>query len=469
MDLARLFERFVFSTLFSVSLLFLGCEDEEVANNTQTSATNNNQAYFVARAGKDRSIMTGDTVVLKASFAENQRNNTFSWRFVELPEGSQATIQDSQLPVVSFLADEPGIYKLELGMYLDQFSSFDTVSISAFTVTELQGEYQSPAQGANGLIRQFLTFKDKLFAVGDFNEIGGVKALGIASFDGTRWQDAGDELQMDQVYQLIQFRDNLYVSGSSKEVAKDGVRKFAQWDGMTWRNLGFTQQGYHMAVYQDKLYLSFGDRLATWDNNSLTYLDLPLDINITHLESANGLLFVRGASNEACVNSTENVWVRNCSATGYLLQFDGVSWSEMIQHDTDDCLNIGSINWDYHIWYNIQPDFQWDMMTGNFKRLYTLCGYFENGSFNEFSYPFEKIYSLDLVGGNSLYISGTSQKELGYSGVMMWDENQWFSLGAGIEGQVRTVEQYQGKIYVGGRFTHSIDESTKNFIVWDQL
>ena len=294
MDLAKLFERFVFSTLLSVSLLFLGCEDEEVVNNTQTSATNNNQAYFVARAGKDRSIMTGDTVVLKASFAENQRNNTFSWRFVELPEGSQATIQDSQLPVVSFLADEPGIYKLELGMYLDQFSSFDTVSISAFTVTELQGEYQSPAQGANGLIRQFLTFKDKLFAVGDFNEIGGVKALGIASYDGTRWQAAGDELQMDQVYQLIQFRDNLYVSGSSKEVAKDGVRKFAQWDGMTWRNLGFTQKGYHMAVYQDKLYLSFGDRLATWDNNSLTYLDLPLDINITHLESANGLLFVRG-------------------------------------------------------------------------------------------------------------------------------------------------------------------------------
>jgi len=470
MDFSRLSNRqFIFSMLILQLVLFSSCEEDEILNTVMpASLVNNNQAYFVARAGNDRSIFTGDTVVLRALFADNQRNNSFNWRFLSLPEGSLASIADPEDPVVSFLADQSGIYKLELGMFFDQSSSFDTINVAAFTISKLNGTYFNPQKGANGLIRQFLVFQDRLYAVGDFNEIGGIKASGIASYNGSEWKAAGEELLMDQVYQIIEFQNKLYVSGSSKEVAKDGVRKFAFWDGTKWLLLAFTLEGFHMGVYQNSLYLNFGDKLAKWDNENLTFINLPKPMkSITHLESANGLLYLRGVSDEECINSTEDQWVYNCRATGYFLQFDGTSWTELSTNNHGECLNIGSINWDYHIWINNEPDFQWSTMTGHSNRLYLPCGYLEDGVLNEFSYPFEKIYSMQHVGNESLYVSGINQKTGNYTGIMKWDENQWYTLGDGIDGQVMTIEKFRGKLYIGGRFNRAPGEPPTNFTIWE--
>ena len=470
MEFARLSNtRLIFSMLILQQLLFSSCEEDKILDTVvPVSLVNNNQAYFVARAGVDRSILTGDTVVLSALFAENQRNNNFSWRFLSQPEGSLASIADPKDPVISFLADQPGIYKLELGMFFDQFSSFDTIKVSAFTISKVEGQYKSPEKGANGLIRQFLVFKEKLYAVGDFNEIGGIKASGIASYDGSQWMAAGEELLMDQVYQIIEFQNRLYVSGSSKEVARDGVRKFAFWDGARWRHLAFTIEGFHMQVYQNSLYLNFGDKLGKWENDNLSYIDLPKPMkSITHLESANGLLYLRGVSDEECINSTEDQWVFNCMATGYFLQFDGTSWTELSSNSHGECLNIGTINWDYHRWINNEPDFQWSTMTGHLNKLYLPCGLLENGLFKEFSYPLEKIFSMQLLGDENLYISGYRQTTGNYMGIMKWDEDQWYGLGDGIDGRVMTVEEFEGKLYIGGRFNRAPGHPPTNFTVWE--
>ena len=450
-------------------VLFSSCEEDEIINTgIPASLSNNNQAYFVARAGNDRSILTGDTVVLQAVLANNQRNNRFSWRFLSRPEGSLASIADPDGPMVSFLADQPGIYKLELGMFFDQFSSFDTVNVAAFTISKLDGVYSSPQKGANGIIRQFLVFQDRLYAVGDFNEIGGIKASGIASYDGSEWIAVGQELLMDQVYQIVEFQNQLYVNGSSREVGRDAVRKFAFRTGNKWRYLAFTSEGFNMEVYQNSLYLNFGDKLAKWDNENLTYIDLPKPLkSITHLESANGMLYLRGVSDEECTNSTENVWVYNCTATGYFLQFDGTSWSEVSTMQYEDCLNAGAINWDYHIWINDEPDFQWSTMTGNESRLYLPCGLLEKGAIAEFSYPLEKIYAMHLLGDDNLYIGGINQKTRNYTDLMKWDKDQWYTLGDGIDGQVFTIEEFRGKLYVGGWFNRNASQSPTNFTVWE--
>jgi len=94
-------------------------------------------------------------------------------------------------------------------------------------------------------------------------------------------------------------------------------------------------------------------------------------------------------------------------------------------------------------------------MTGNLNRLYLPCGYLENGLLKEFSYPFEKIYSMQFVGDESLYISGINQKTGNYTGIMKWDENQWYTLGEGIDGQVITFERFRGKLFIGGRFNRA--------------
>jgi len=448
-------------------VLMMSCEEEDLLNPTPIPPSiNANDGYFVARAGEDRSILTDDTVNLKASFAQNQRNNSFRWRFIEKPPNSNATIANPETANISFEADQPGIYRVELGMFFEQFSSFDTLKVSAFTITNLPGAYQDPEFGASGMVRQFLVFQDKLYAVGDFTTIGGVEAYGFASFDGNNWTGLGERLLMDQVYQIIEFQNRLVISGSSREVGAHGVVKFVTWDGNSWQTLGFSEEGSGMAVYQDFLYLNFGNRLIRWDGASITYPDYPPVETITHIQVLNEQLYLRGYSNEQCVNSTEDVWVYNCEARGSLWEFDGFSWVDIENAANAQCLNIGSINWDYHIWITSEPAFNWNVMAGYQDKLYFNCGYAENGTFNDFSYPFEKIYTLQTLGNQDLYLSGRSQKTGDYTGIMKWDGRQWYTLGEGVDGEIMTIQEYRGQIYIGGFFSRSAGAPQTNYTVW---
>jgi hypothetical protein len=461
--------RLTFAFLALILFGFVACEEEEVPEPAvPVQDINNNEGYFVARAGEDRSILTGDTVNLSAEFARNQRNNTFKWRFIERPPNSQASISSPQSAAISFQADQPGTYLLELAMFFEQYSAYDTVRVSAFTITDISGSYTDPPSGANGIIRQFLVFQDNLYAVGDFTHIGGAEAFGFARYNGVEWVGLGADLLMDQVYQVIEFQDQLVISGSSREVAADGVIKFVSWREGKQQILGFVDQGPNMAVYQDALYMNFDNRLARWDGRRLDYPNMPTVENITHIEVINDILFLRGYSNEQCVNSSEDVWVYNCEARGFLWQFDGSNWAEYNSTGPAGCLNIGPINWDYHIWINSEPDFKWDIMEGHQGRVYFDCGYIENGIFREIPYPFEKIYDIKSFGNQDLYISGRNQKTGDYTGIMKWDGQQWYTLGDGVNGQIATIQEYKGRLYIGGSFNRSAADSQLNYTVWEE-
>lgn len=449
-------------------LVLVACEQEDMVEPSSPAPDiNNNQGYFVARAGEDRSILTGDTVNLTAQFARNQRNNSFQWRFLEIPPNSDAVISNPENITISFQADQPGSYLLELGMFFEQFSSYDTIRVSAFTITDLQGSYRDPTSGANGIIRQFLAFNDKLYAIGDFTQIGGVDAFGFASYDGNQWTGLGADLEMDQVYGIVAFQDKLIISGSSREVAADGVIKYVSWDDGVQQILGFVEQGSALAVFKDAVYMNFNNRLARWDGADITYPDMPSVETIAHIEVINDLLYLRGYSNEQCVNSTENVWIYNCEARGYLWEFDGSNWNDFNSMEQSSCLNVGSINWDYHIWIDVEPDFRWDIMEGYQGKVYFHCGYTDSGTFTEISYPFENINTLQAGRTGDLYISGHNQKTGEYTGIMKWDGQQWYTLGEGVEGDILTIEEYRGELFIGGNFNRLVGESQTNYTVWD--
>jgi hypothetical protein len=452
--------------LLVVPFLF-SCEEDEIGSAPPAPPISIANGYFVARAGEDRSVLTGDTVILKATFANNQRNNSFRWRFISKPANSQVEIDNPEQSEISFKTDQPGIYQLELGMFFDQFSAFDTIRVSAFTIKKLEGSYSNPQNGANGIIRQFQVYQDKLYAAGDFTKIGGIDAHGLAIYDGKQWSGLCEELQVDQVYQLVEYQDKIFVSGSSREAGRDGVRKFAFWNGKKWQTLGFAADGSHMDVYQGVLFLNFGNRLGRWDGSSLTFPQVPFVETITFLKTMNGQLYLRGYGGASCENSTENIWVYNCGATGYLLQYDGLNWKESGIYGENACLNIGRINWSYHIWINSEPDFGWNVMTGYEDRVYFYCGYSDGGTLKEFSYPFEKIYTMQIIGDGELYLSGRNQKTGDYTGIMKWDGQQWYTLGNGVDGQIMAMAQYQGKLYIGGSFSRSLGESPTNFSVWE--
>ncbi len=352
-------------------------------------------------------------------------------------------------------------------MFFDQFSTFDTVMVSAFTITNLQGTYTYPQAGANGIVRQFEVFQGKLYAVGDFTQIGGELAWGLAEFDGTRWWGLGEKLLMDQVYQIIEYQDKLVISGSSREVGQDGLIRYMSWDGKALQTLGFAETGGQMEEYRGLLYLNFGHRLGVWNGNGLVFIDAPGVDTITYFKAVNDLLYLRGFSGQHCVNSSEDVWVYDCEATGFLLQFDGSTWSALNYSGFADCLNTGAITWSYHVWINSEPEFNWSVLTGYQNKVFFNCGFADQGVFQEFSYPLEKIYTLQVIDNSGLYLTGRNQKAPDYSGIMHWDGEQWFTLGEGIEGQVLTIKDYQGKLYMGGWFERAVGEPMTNFAIWE--
>jgi hypothetical protein len=87
----------------------------------------------VANAGADQTVAVGDTVTLDGSDSNDTDGDsmTFSWSFVSLPAGSNATFTDTKAVQPSFSVDLPGTYVAQLIVNDGTLDSApDTVAIS---------------------------------------------------------------------------------------------------------------------------------------------------------------------------------------------------------------------------------------------------------------------------------------------------------------------------------------------------
>jgi hypothetical protein len=87
----------------------------------------------VANAGPDQTVQVTDTVTLDGSGSTDADGHplAFAWSFLALPPGSAASLSDPGAVNPTFVADEPGLYELQL-VVSDGFSNSapDTVAIS---------------------------------------------------------------------------------------------------------------------------------------------------------------------------------------------------------------------------------------------------------------------------------------------------------------------------------------------------
>jgi len=65
-------------------------------------------------AGSDQTVNVGDVVFLSGSSTTPDKKPEYSWRFVSLPAGSQATLDDPTILTPKFTADVIGLYVLVL-------------------------------------------------------------------------------------------------------------------------------------------------------------------------------------------------------------------------------------------------------------------------------------------------------------------------------------------------------------------
>lgn len=102
------------------------------------SSSSNSSSSLVADAGLDQNTTTGSVVYLNGSDSSNINNMSYSWTFVSVPNGSVATLDNSEVANPSFLADLEGSYVLSL-VVTNGFNSSqaDTVQINVDNSTDI--------------------------------------------------------------------------------------------------------------------------------------------------------------------------------------------------------------------------------------------------------------------------------------------------------------------------------------------
>ena len=282
-----------------------------------------------------------------------------------------------------------------------------------------------------------------MLAIGTWNQqlvLGGstllekgetLQHLGI--WDGTSWTDVGGGVS-DNVYAIASFQGDLYVGGDFTVAGGVIARGVARWDGTQWhalgqgirRSTGTPARVYALEVYQGELYVG-GDfdlagthpvtGVARWDGTSWSVAGggVTGQEPVVHAFHAHtdGKLYMGGVFQQV---DFEN-------QTGGIAVWDGTQWS-----------SVGgglSLAW-----------------TGG---VYAIQG-----------------YGGDLyAGGGFLDIGGVAAKR-----IARWDGSSWSPLGTGIPdgtgaASVWSMELFQGRLFVGGRFTSAGGVPAFRLASWD--
>lgn len=201
---------------------------------------------------------------------------------------------------------------------------------------------------ASAVVYDFAVFDDgsgpALYAGGIFSSIDGVPAIGIARWDGGRWNDVGGGLASGWVRRLSVFDDGngpaLYAAGSFDTIGGTGAANIAKWDGSVWAPVGGGLTGAFANVTETavldlgagaRLYAggSFSTtggtaapRVASWDGSTWSDLGTEFDGQVAALDAfddGGGMdLYAGGAFTDAGGAPALNV-----------ARWDGTTWTSV--------------------------------------------------------------------------------------------------------------------------------------------
>jgi hypothetical protein len=121
--------------------------------------------------------------------------------------------------------------------------------------------WKSVGEIIDGSVTSLVVFKEELYVAGSFHSIGGMPALNIASWNGTRWRNTVSSLP-DKVVRLAVHSGQLYAATQTMSDNKLLNRIFV-WNGDLWTQIG-------ESFYGDLNFLiSHGSRLCAGGRLSL--------------------------------------------------------------------------------------------------------------------------------------------------------------------------------------------------------
>ena len=132
------------------------------------------------------------------------------------------------------------------------------------------GSTDNPSGSFDGAVRALAADGSGLYAGGDFTSVDGVRANGVARWDGRRWSNLGEGVD-GRVWAIAARGGQLYVGGDFVSAGGRPAAGIARWDGRRWSALGGGVGGRRDAAGEPTVYalvwsgetLYAGGRFAT--------------------------------------------------------------------------------------------------------------------------------------------------------------------------------------------------------------
>lgn len=326
--------------------------------------------------------------------------------------------------------------------------------------------------------------KSKLYAGGNFSEVGGVPMRQIAQWDGSKWNSLDDGLKFNNTTSVasvskmvLDTNGDLIVGGffdrANSVVISSGV---ARWNGTAWSTVGDSIGYIHDLAIDKKgnLYASgdfdwrrsgmIGDFIAKWNGTDWVSIGNGnyFNDNVRAIAvDSKGTLYAGGGFGgySAWTNLTTPAWgVAKFNGTTWEPLGSGIAGSEKsiasLQFKNDDTLLVGG-------------SFTNAGGTGsNYFAFWTgskWSGFDNSGVDNR---VFASINSADsglIIGGEFSTVDGISAKRIArfYNG-------KWQSMGSGFDSIVYCIAQNsKGEIFAGGNFAYSGTDSCRSIAKWN--
>jgi hypothetical protein len=387
--------------------------------------------------------------------------------------------------------EEGRFYRLRLWAVDEAGNAGGAVEFLASTaVAEDAGwsdEFTAPpgGSGTNGTVYALAVYQDELFAGGSFTRAGQIEARGIAAWNGVGWRSVGRILGglSPEIHFLAVLDGKLYAAGSFDRVDGVNTGAVAVWDGSTWSAIGPGIDGdvrdvclHGGAVYVcGILRLRPGSSpiyLAKWDGDRWTGVAFPASSGRMRLAEYQGALYA--STDEPLRQDNDECYVLRRDGENWLPTFwaPAVGWlPEYCCTGVQDLQVIGGglVAAGYAIgeWGNLaRTDGQdWEALDPP-------------------ALPLDEAHSVihavrswqgRLVVGGWFH----SRKEPQSCDVSVQEGGCWRLLGSGVgqcpndfdpwpSGTVHAVAEYQGDLYVAGRFELAGLKPAANISRWGE-
>lgn len=345
------------------------------------------------------------------------------------------------------------------------------------------GQYDDPT------IYALAVYDGALYAGGNFNEAGGVPAVGLARWDGAAWSSAGDVTRGDygdpgEVFALAADDNTLYAGGNFDAIGGVTAEALASWNGTAWSALGggsveddIVPQVRALALQGDRLYVggSFSRvagktvrNIAVWNRSTQTWAGLGQGMRGEYSEGEVRALLSLGGDLYA---AGDFVFAGGIAAR-HVAKWDGTAWSALTQ-DGEKGMNAPAAALaalpDGSVFVAGEFEMAGDLDANRITRwaagrFYTLGEGVHSGS----DYP-ATIYAIAVSDDGKVYVGG----QFSYAGsaaaenVAMWDGQAWHALGSGTDGDVYTIATRGNDVFIGGRFSTVGGVAAGHIARWD--